>query len=62
MSVLIMSLLSLISLKIYGVKEANIERKTTSHLPAGVEVLPGQIVSQTRKLNQASILRRLALS
>ena len=33
--------------QIYGVKEANIERKTTSHLPAGVEVLPGQIVSQT---------------
>jgi len=33
--------------EIYGVKEANIERKTTSHLPAGVEVLPGQIVSQT---------------
>ena len=31
----------------YGVKEANIERKTTSHLPDGVEVLPGQIVSQT---------------
>ena len=28
-------------------KEANIERKTTSHLPAGVEVLPGQVVSQT---------------
>ncbi|MDU2419371.1 MAG: Stk1 family PASTA domain-containing Ser/Thr kinase [Streptococcus parasanguinis] len=33
--------------QIYGVKEANIERKTTSHLPAGVEVLPGQVVSQT---------------
>lgn len=33
--------------QIYGVKEANIERKTTSHLPDGVEVLPGQIVSQT---------------
>lgn len=33
--------------QIYGVKEANIERKTTSHLPAGVEVLPGYIVSQT---------------
>ena len=33
--------------QIYGVKEANIERKTTSHLPAGVEALEGQIVSQT---------------
>ncbi len=33
--------------QIYGVKEANIERKTTSHLPAGVEALSGQIVSQT---------------
>lgn len=33
--------------QIYGVNEANIERKTTSHLPAGVEVLPGQVVSQT---------------
>ena len=33
--------------QIYGVKEANIERKTTSHLPDGVEVSPGQIVSQT---------------
>ena len=33
--------------QIYGVKEANIERKTTSHLPDGVEVLPGHIVSQT---------------
>lgn len=33
--------------QIYGVNKANIERKTTSHLPAGVEVLPGQVVSQT---------------
>ena len=33
--------------QIYGVKEANIERKTTSHLPAGVEAIEGQIVSQT---------------
>ena len=33
--------------QIYGVKEANIERKTTEHLPDGMEAYAGQIVSQT---------------
>ena len=31
----------------YGVKEANIERQTTEHLPDGMEAYAGQIVSQT---------------
>ena len=33
--------------QIYGVKEANIERKTTEHPPDGMEAYAGQIVSQT---------------
>ena len=44
--------------QIYGVKEANIERKTTSHLPAGVEVLPGQIVSQTPEVSSTVDINR----
>lgn len=44
--------------QIYGVKEANIERKTTSHLPAGVEVLPGQVVSQTPEVSSTVDINR----
>ena len=44
--------------QIYGVKEANIERKTTLHLPAGVEVLPGQIVSQTPEVSSTVDINR----
>ena len=44
--------------QIYGVKEANIERKTTSHLPAGVEVLPGQVVSQTPEVSSKVDINR----
>ena len=39
-------------------KEANIERKTTSHLPAGVEVLPGQVVSQTPEVSSTVDINR----
>ena len=44
--------------QIYGVNEANIERKTTSHLPAGVEVLPGQVVSQTPEVSSTVDINR----
>lgn len=44
--------------QIYGVKKANIERKTTSHLPAGVEVLPGQVVSQTPEVSSTVDINR----
>ena len=34
-------------IEIYGIKEANIELRKTEHLPDGVSVSAGQIVSQT---------------
>ena len=45
-------------IEIYGIKEANIELRKTEHLPDGVSVSAGQIVSQTPEVSSTVDINR----
>ena len=45
-------------IEIYDIKEANIELRKTDHLPDGVVVSPGQIVSQTPEASNTVDINR----
>ena len=45
-------------IEIYGIKEANIELRKTEHLPDGVVVSAGQIVSQTPEVSSTVDINR----